>query len=88
MSQVVSSLLDIVLDLDVVIHDLVLESQVLKSLNHLLDFSANFGRVFVLKLLNRCSNTFEIFTQILVNSFTTPVSVSSKELAYVFHVLD
>jgi hypothetical protein len=61
MCQVVCCLFDIVLVLDIVIHDLILESQVLESLNHLLNFSANFGRVFVLKLLNRCGNTLEIF---------------------------
>lgn len=60
--QIIVRLCDIVFNLDIVIHDLVLQREVFERLNHLLDFSSDFCGVLVLKFLNSLGNFLEVFT--------------------------
>ena len=87
MSQVVSGLFNVVLDLNIIIHDLVLKRKVLQRLYHLLYFSTDFGCVFVFKLLNGIRDSLEVLTQVLIDDFTAPVPVTGKELANILHIL-
>jgi hypothetical protein len=60
--QVICGFLDIVLYLNIVIHNLVLQSQVFERLDHLLNFSSDFSRILVFKLLDCSSDTLKILT--------------------------
>ena len=85
--QIVNSPLDLVLNKCVLFNDVVLKLQILKGLDHLLNLATYFSRVFVFEVLHCGRDLLAPFGQILVFVLATPVTVSSKELRDLCHVV-
>ena len=88
MHQVVDRALDLVLDERVLLHDVVLELQILKSLDHLLDLATHLRRILVLEVFDSGRDLLTPLRQVLIDVFAAPVTVSSEELRYLSHIMD